>query len=205
MPKIYLARHGQDEDNALGLLNGQRDKPLTSIGIEQAKVLAQKIKESDLGITKVYSSPLHRAYKTASIVSDALNLPQPEKVELLLERQLGVMSGKPIKDIPKICGEDILRADPITYFLNAEGAETFPELMERAGKFLEWLQENNTEENILIVCHGDIGKMIYANFYKLGWKETLLESHFGNSEVLLLEENIALSDRYIHKTLQHNH
>lgn len=45
MLTIYLARHGQDEDNANGILNGQRDNPLTKIGREQAAALARKIKE----------------------------------------------------------------------------------------------------------------------------------------------------------------
>ncbi len=33
MLKIYLARHGQNEDNANGILNGHRDLPLTDIGL----------------------------------------------------------------------------------------------------------------------------------------------------------------------------
>lgn len=37
MAKIYLVRHGQDEDNAAGRLNGRRDMPLTLKGVEQAK------------------------------------------------------------------------------------------------------------------------------------------------------------------------
>ena len=47
MLKIYLARHGQDQDNANGILNGQRDEPLTDIGINQAKQLAQKISDAN--------------------------------------------------------------------------------------------------------------------------------------------------------------
>lgn len=30
---LYLARHGQDEDNARSILNGRRDTPLTLLGI----------------------------------------------------------------------------------------------------------------------------------------------------------------------------
>ena len=37
MLQIFLARHGQDEDNANGILNGRRDLPLSNIGIEQAR------------------------------------------------------------------------------------------------------------------------------------------------------------------------
>lgn len=31
MNKIYLVRHGQDKDNADGILNGHRNMPLTEI------------------------------------------------------------------------------------------------------------------------------------------------------------------------------
>jgi probable phosphoglycerate mutase len=83
MNKIYIVRHGQDQDNANGLLNGHRDTPLTLIGLEQANQIAQKIKDSNLSFDKVYSSPLERAYKTAEIIADTLNLPKPEKIDLL--------------------------------------------------------------------------------------------------------------------------
>jgi probable phosphoglycerate mutase len=48
MTKIYLARHGQDQDNANAILNGHRDTPLTKIGLTQADQLSQKIKESGI-------------------------------------------------------------------------------------------------------------------------------------------------------------
>lgn len=66
--KIYIVRHGQDQDNANGLLNGHRDTALTEIGIEQANQIATKIQEANLVFDKIYSSPLQRAYRTAEII-----------------------------------------------------------------------------------------------------------------------------------------
>jgi len=40
MLKIYLAQHGQNEDNANGMLNGHRALPLTEMGIAQATEIA---------------------------------------------------------------------------------------------------------------------------------------------------------------------
>ena len=205
MKKIYLVRHGQDQDNSKGILNGQRDTELTEIGLEQAGKLTETIKESNLEVTKIYSSPLKRAFRTAEIVAKALDLEVPEKLDLLIERNFGVMTGQLVKDITEKCAPNILQSDPITYFLEVEGAETFPELIARGKKLLEWLEQNNQAENIMLISHGDIGKMIYAAFYNLDWKDVLLQFHFGNSEVLLLAENTKLEDRYVHKTEQHNH
>ncbi len=202
--KIYFARHGQDHDNVNGILNGHRDTPLTEVGVGQAQVLADTVKSLNLGIDKIFASPLQRAYKTAEIVADTLGLEKPEKVDLLIERDFGVMSGKEIKNIAELCAPDIIQSNPITYFLSPEGAETFPMLVERGAKITEWLHTLDYE-NILLVSHGDIGKMLYAHFYNLDWKEVLVNFHFGNSEVLLLQEGCPVEERHVHKVEQYNH
>lgn len=205
MPNIYIVRHGQDEDNANGVLNGRRDTPLSETGIEQAQILAQHIKNSDLPIKKIYTSPLQRAYRTAEIVADTLGVDKPEKLDLLIEREFGVMTGKPIKDVEKLCAPDILKGDPVVYFLSPQGAETFPQVLQRAEKVLNYISRDGKKNDILLVCHSDIGKMLYAAYYGLDWKSVLLEFHFGNSEVILLAKGSKPEERYIHKVKQYNH
>lgn len=198
---IYLARHGQDEDNAAGILNGHRDTPLTALGREQAADLARTIIEHKIVLEKIYSSPLQRAFATAQIVAETLKLAMPEKVDLLIERDFGIMSGKPNADIETVCGSDVLKTEKITYFLSPEGAETFPVLLERGKKVLEYFKG---QDNILLVTHGDIGKMIYASFYNLPWREVLSDFHFGNSELLLLQEASNPEARRLYITKQFN-
>lgn len=203
--KIYIVRHGQDQDNANGLLNGHRDTALTEIGLEQAKQIAAKIQEANLVFDKIYSSPLQRAYRTAEIIANRLQLPQPEKLDLLIEREYGIMSGKKITDIEKLFSSDIiLKAQIITYFLEAEGAETFPQVQDRASKVLEFLTHNHTDQNILLVTHGDLGKMLYAEYYNLDWREVLESFHFGNSELLLLAPDSPAEHTHIFNIDQYN-
>ncbi len=205
MTKIYLARHGQDQDNSNGILNGHRDTPLTDLGLQQANVLAQTIKDLDLGINKIYTSPLQRACKTAEKVAETLGMDKSEKMDLIIERNFGIMSGKLTADIQKICAPDIIQSNPITYFLSPAGAETFPQLIARGKEVIDFVQKNNPGQNVLLVSHGDIGKMIYAAFYNLDWKDVLLDFHFGNSEVLLLENGCPPENRHVHKVEQFNH
>lgn len=120
MTNIYIVRHGQNEDNANGILNGHRDLPLTQLGIDQAKELAQSIKEADIHINKAYSSPLQRAYITGKIITDNLGIDAPEKMDILIERDFGIMTGKLIKDIERLCSPDIIKTDIITYFVTVE-------------------------------------------------------------------------------------
>ena len=194
MTKIYLARHGQDLDNAAGILNGRRDQPLTILGQNQAHQLAEKILETGIRFDKIYSSPLQRAFETAQIISMAMGMSHPEKMEQLIERDFGTMSGKAAREIESLCAPDILKTATITYFLSPEGAETFPQLLARAGKLLEQLASQTDDETILLVTHGDFGKMLYAAFYGLEWQEVLSAFHFGNSELLMLEKG-ALHER----------
>lgn len=43
MVNIFVSRHGQDADNANGILNGHRNEPLTDLGRQQAKDVAAKM------------------------------------------------------------------------------------------------------------------------------------------------------------------
>lgn len=205
MLKIYLARHGQDTDNASGILNGRRDEPLTEKGIEQANEVAGKIKETRIHFDHVFSSPLKRAYKTAEIITETLGTAKPEILPGLVERDFGIMTGQPQSKIKEMCSPDIIQSDTITYFLSPKGAETFPDLVERAKKLLDSLKAKHKDENILLVTHGDFGKMIYTAYYNLDWMRVLNMFHFGNSDLLELSEDSPAEETHVFKIQQYNH
>lgn len=204
MLNIYLVRHGQDGDNVRGILNGHRNEPLTEKGTEQAYEVAGKIKETNLVFDAVYSSPLKRAFNTAEIISEKVGFIKPEMEPLLIERDFGVMTGQKTSDIEKVCAPDIIRAEIITYFLNPKGAETFPDLMKRGRALLDKIQTKHKSGNILLVTHGDMGKMIYAEYYNLDWKHVLTQFHFGNCDLLLLSQNSPADQAHVFKILQYN-
>jgi broad specificity phosphatase PhoE len=205
MLKIYIARHGQNVDNENGILNGHRDFPLTEKGREQALEVAGLIKDANLSFDAIYSSPLIRAFETAEIIAQSLNGPTPVSEDLLIERNFGIMTGEKVADIEKMCAPNILKTEIITYFIEVEGAETFAQMIERAKKLLEKLNDKHTDGNILLVCHGDIGKMIYAAYYNLGWEEVLKQFHFGNCELILLSEDSPANDVHVFRIKQLNH
>jgi probable phosphoglycerate mutase len=205
MLKIYMARHGQDQDNANGILNGRRNTPLTQIGLGQAHALAESIKQSEITFDAVYASPLQRALVTAQTIAAIAGTPEPVVLEGLIERDFGVMSGQPTASIAERCAPDIIQAEIITYFLHPEGAETFPDLIARANLVLGELTKMHPDGSILLVTHGDFGKMIYAAFYKLPWEEELTKFHFGNSELLLLSEESSADQAHVFKQAQFNH
>ncbi|MEI7452282.1 MAG: histidine phosphatase family protein [Candidatus Falkowbacteria bacterium] len=204
MLNIYLARHGQDEDNANGILNGHRDTSLTTLGLEQAQNLADEIKKADLNFDAIYSSPLKRTYKTAEIIATTIGDNNVKIIPDLIERDFGVMTGKRVSEIEKLCAPDIIKTDMVMYFLKPDKAETFPRLLERARVVLANIKKQYKNGNILLVTSGDIGKMIYAAYYNLDWKKVLQEFHFGNTDLLILSSNSGSINHYVVTNKQYN-
>ena len=69
---IYLARHGETDDNARRVVQGWVDTPLNSRGREQARELARQVR--DLGIKAIWTSQLSRAAETAQVVGERLGI-----------------------------------------------------------------------------------------------------------------------------------
>lgn len=185
MSKIYLVRHGQDKDNEAKILNGRRDMELTDLGRAQAKQVAEKLRDKNIQI--VYASPLKRAYETARIIAEELGIDEIVADEHLMEREFGILTGRPLEDIPKLATE-VMHVDGVNYFLEVEGAENFPSLLRRGTKILAEIRSRHPGQDILIVTHGDTGKMIRAAFHGWSWEEGLKTPYFANTGVLELEE-----------------
>lgn len=205
MLKIYLARHGQNVDNANGILNGHRDLPLTELGRQQAEELARVIKDLGIKFDCVYTSPLSRAVDTALVTTTLLGLSKPVVMPSLIERDFGIMTGKKIAEIDTLCSPHIVKTGTVTYFLCPEGAETFPTLLKRAQLVLDGVRRSHVSGSVLLFGHGDFGKMLYCAYYDLDWMECLTSFHFGNSELLLLSPETSPTEAHVFKQAQHNH
>jgi broad specificity phosphatase PhoE len=181
---LFLVRHGENEDNVEGILNGHRDRPLTERGREQARIVGEKLKGEDIQVA--YSSPLSRALETAEIIAGIIGIAEVTTHPDLIERDFGVMTGRPIASILDLPAEEVLRTDGVNYFLIAEGSEDFPTLIMRAGKILTVIRAEHPSENTLVVTHGDIGKMIRAAYHGWDWRTGLETPYFDNTGVLEL-------------------
>jgi broad specificity phosphatase PhoE len=65
---VYLARHGETEWNLQARFQGHQDSPLTSTGLEQARLLAAEL--AAVPLKAVFSSDLGRALTTAKMVAE---------------------------------------------------------------------------------------------------------------------------------------
>ena len=69
MTEIFIARYGQNEDNANGVLSGHGDLPLTELGRAQARELGEGIRLAGLQFDAVYGSPLLRECSQGAVGS----------------------------------------------------------------------------------------------------------------------------------------
>lgn len=183
MGKIFLIRHGQDKDNAQNILNGRRDESLTELGRSQAQKTAEKLRAYPISV--IYSSPLKRAFETAQIIAKELTINDIIIDNDLIERDFGILTGRQKTDIPKYA-KNILAVNGIKYFLDVQGAESFPDLYKRAEFFLNEIQRKHAEQNVLIITHEDAAKMLRAVYYGWTWEEGLKRPNIDNAQVVLL-------------------
>ena len=98
MQKIfYIFRHGETDYNLAKRWQGcSIDAPLNQTGIEQAELLAEKMK--NFGLEVVFSSPLHRALKTAEIVAKKSGV-RVKTMSELVEASVGVCEGLSVEEV----------------------------------------------------------------------------------------------------------
>jgi 2,3-bisphosphoglycerate-dependent phosphoglycerate mutase len=73
MPTLVLLRHGDSEWNSRNLFTGWVDVDLSARGEEQARHSGRRLREAGLLPTRVHTSVLTRAIRTASIALDAVD------------------------------------------------------------------------------------------------------------------------------------
>lgn len=96
--KITLLRHGLSVGNQKGIVQGQKDYPLSEDGAEQTHALLRYWKQHDVCFDGIVASPLLRAKQTAEIIASDMNLPI-ELDEVWYERHSGDAEGRPYSDV----------------------------------------------------------------------------------------------------------
>lgn len=147
MKTIILIRHGECETNIKKILNSNPSivYPLTQRGVEQAKKVAEELKE--IPIDCIYSSQVHRAKKTANIINSYHNLEIKED-----ERINELNTGLEGKSIYKYLELKEKSKDVLNFKL--EGGESHAELNKRISSFLDEILLSSYS-SVVIISHGD--------------------------------------------------
>jgi broad specificity phosphatase PhoE len=190
MKEIYFIRHGQTNENSLGIWQGSEiDSDLNELGRQQAKKSGKYLKKyriKDKNFDCIISSPMKRAIETAEIIGKELKI--TKKIEIfdeLIELGRGKMSGlsKDDKYRQKIEKEIEKKqkkiGDPIEYiyefdmdkYLNEKfniGIETKTNLSKRSKKIIDFIESKKCKK-ILVVSHAGIIMNTIKSIFNLNY------------------------------------
>lgn len=154
---MIITRHGETEENKQGIIQGHLPGILSELGKEQAKKLAERLKEEKIDL--ILSSDLARAFDTAKEIAKFHPEIPFELKEELRERDWGKFTGKRKDDIDywdEIEAKEVWSDDLIAKY----GGETPQEATKRIIQFKDELLQNFGDKTILIITHGTIGNLL---------------------------------------------
>jgi probable phosphoglycerate mutase len=172
--RLIHIRHGETDWNAEGRLQGRNDIPINARGRAQAErnghALAARLADEgrDPRALRYVSSPLSRSVETMRIVRRVLGVPGDAPTDpTLVEVDFGRWSGFTYADL-KAAGEGHLvkarKRDK--WGFRPPGGETYAELAERIGRWLEGVREET-----VAVTHGGVYRVLHGFLLGTPWHE----------------------------------
>jgi probable phosphoglycerate mutase len=150
--EVWLIRHGESEGNRGGVLQGQKDYPLSERGREQIVRLAERLRGERFAA--LYTSDLTRARDTALGIAGTTGL-TPVIDQRLREIDIGTWSGLTPEEIhashPGEYTAWLVRRDPSH---RRGGGESYVDLQQRICPVIAELARRHLGERVLIVSHG---------------------------------------------------
>lgn len=181
---MYIVRHGLTDWNVLNKMQGHTDISLNSVGREQAKKVANKLKK--INFEAVYSSDLSRAKETAEIIVAYRKL-TIKLSKALRERHHGFFEGttqeerKTKAELKKLI--DHFYGLPFEkQWINAphKTVEPYAKVAQRFISELRAIGVAHIGKNVLVVSHGGsmrillihLGVLKHEDYYKVALQNT---------------------------------
>ena len=178
-------RHAQAKNNTERILAGRTPGvQLTKTGIKQAKNIAKYLKP--LNISKIYTSPVERAQKTAEIVAKHNSVDYTID-NRLIEIDMGKFTGKPYDEIIASNGNVFLKFYQGETEIAHNGVETFAEVKKRVLDIVNFVTKEHSNQNVLLVTHMDPIKAMLSTILDLK-PQSLFELIIANASLTIINE-----------------
>jgi len=182
---LVLVRHGQSEGNAAKRLSEEGNHSafspefrmrhtasfrLTERGRNQAERAGKWLRENGFGSFGRYmASAYARAMESAAL----LELPEAEWMldPYLTERNWGDIDNMPQDELAAQFGEALLRRDVEPFFWRPPNGESFLDLCLRVDRVLDTLHRECSDQNVVIVCHGEVMRAFQVRLERLTQEE----------------------------------
>lgn len=174
--KLWLVRHGETTWNTERRAQGHLDVPLSSLGRDQATMLAHRLRGTSFDA--IYSSDLSRALETARIVNSNLGGRSQVLADARWrEQMLGALQGLSTNEVAAML-EARGATRPVLVNERYPDAESRAELMERIKLGLQELIRRHPDGRVIVFSHG--GSIRAATSVLLG--DTDQKLNFGGLE-----------------------
>ncbi len=193
--KIYLIRHSESIDDIENCYGGIADFDLTENGKNKVKESRKEI--SNYGIEKIYTSPYKRAYQTAQILNENINVELKIVDDIRELNSHGIRSGVN-KELAKNIFSYVFQKEEYKNtgyylgktFLGGEDIEEFDKRIKEGINFI--IRDSEGLESIAIVTHGGVHRSIFKNILNINKKIdeiddvaiTILEYNNGKFEII---------------------
>jgi len=166
---LYFARHGQTQANVERRFSGNKDTPLTPLGLEQAAQVGHILKR-ELGAAPGYqfiSSPLTRAETTMEIARRAMGLPAQGFAtdNRLKEIDLGVWDQLTDEEARALSPSLFEQRGNDKWHVRVPEGENYAEVAARVG---DWVRELKTDT--IAISHGATTRILRGLFEGLDWR-----------------------------------
>ena len=151
--RIVAVRHGQTEGNVSQIIQSRTDGKLSELGIQQAKVTADRLK--DQTFDAIYCSTLGRCKETLGYIKEFHQEVPVHFSDLLMELDKGELDGKHWSDLP----DDFYSSNNVDNKL--PGGESWNELANRLQVILNEIF-NAGYQSVLIVTHDGPLRVLHA-------------------------------------------
>lgn len=167
--RLFLLRHGEVEERYQYVFGGRIDMNLSPHGRLQAAQLAAHLRQTKLDA--IYVSPLKRARQTSCAL-----LQHDGRTEIvhpgLREVDFGKWTGLSWQEVADKFGVHALDWLKALRYDQIPGSEPFAEFRGRVAKCLHEVLERHNGQNVALVCHGGVIRMLLALMLDLPLEKT---------------------------------
>lgn len=165
--KYYAFRHGQSIANEKGIILSNPDDGVSAFGLSQKgkkQVLCQasKLKDNFSNNAVIFSSDFKRAFETASLLKEVLDVESIHIDKRLRERFFGDFDKMPDSNYDLVWGNDLIESKGL--FKNVESVIS---VYNRTSELVEEIELNYVDSNIFLVSHGDALQILQTYFEKI--------------------------------------
>jgi alpha-ribazole phosphatase len=155
--RIYLIRHGEIAGSAEFRDNGQADVPLTPKGLDQYRLLAERLK--DTPVSACYTSDLSRCTRGAEILCRNRGI-EPQAERALRELSFGDWEGMTWTELEEKFPEQwqTRMNDFVGY--RPPGGECLLDLRDRALPAIAEIVSDHRGEEVFVVAHGGVNRVL---------------------------------------------